>query len=59
MRRITDITQLPQEVQDRLASEERLQAIRDKHKGKHPDQITNADVMEYTKEDMVQKLGLK
>ena len=56
MRRITNISQLPQKVQDRLAREGRMQAIRDKHKGKTPDQITNADVMEYMKEEMVQEL---
>ena len=59
MRKITNISQLPEETQKLIAKESVRKALGDKHKGKKAFQLTSADIEQWTRQKMAEELGLE
>ena len=59
MRKITEISQLPEETQKLIAKEVARKALWNKHKSKKATQLTSADIEEWARQKMADELGLE
>lgn len=59
MRKVTKISQLPQNVQKEIAQKKSMEALLKKHKGKKISQLTKADIDEWICQKMAGDLGLE
>lgn len=58
MRKITQTSQLPQDIQKEIAQKKARNVLRDKYQSKKKSQLAQADVIEYMKVKMAEELGL-